>query len=354
MLYRILVGSYTNEIYTVVFDSDASTLVLESTSTVGYHPSWITPHPTDRSIVFAGLEQTEGKVVTIKYDELGHGTLIGEVPSGGADPCTLLAAGTELLVGNYSSGTFATIPLSPEPPYLQASDTTIAKFTAQGPNKDRQEASHLHQVVLHPSRPQLLIPDLGGDVTRIFSRDVNGTWAASEHVVEYKAGGGPRHIAFHEDVLYTALELTNEVTAHRLPPPPAEPVLLATASTLRTAAPVSADPLMLVAEILIPSTNASFPTPLLYVSNRNDPSPAGDTIAIFDISSPHKLELAAEVRTGLRHLRGMLFGGPDNKWLIAGGVHGPGIKMLERVDGGRGLKELASLELAAPTGFLWL
>ncbi|KAF9819528.1 hypothetical protein IEO21_01992 [Rhodonia placenta] len=320
MPYRILVGSYANEIYTVSFDPETSSISLVSSITVGYHPSWITPHPIDKSLVFAGLEQAEGKIVVVRYNEEGKGSLVGEVSSGGADPCTLLAAGTELLVGNYSSGTFTTIPLTPEPPHLQVSQSSTLKFTGTGPNKERQEASHLHQVFLHPTRAELLIPDLGADVTRRFVKDASGVWIPND------------------DILYTVLELTNEVTAHRLPPAPEEPTLFACVHTLRTPASFEAEPSMLAAEILI----ATSPTPYLYVSNRNDPSPEGDTIAVFSLADPAKPELVNE------------FGGEDARWLIAGGVLGGGVKVFERVDGGKDLKQVASLELEAPTGFLWL
>ncbi len=108
---------------------------------------------------------------------------------------------------------------------------------------------------------------------------------------------------------------------------------------------------MLAAEILIPHPNATFPTPYIYVSNRNDPSPAGDIISIFSTEA----ELIAEVRSGLKHLRGMAFGGPDDKWLIAGGAQGGGIKIFERVNDGKGLVEIAANnEAESPTGFLWL
>jgi 6-phosphogluconolactonase (cycloisomerase 2 family) len=108
---------------------------------------------------------------------------------------------------------------------------------------------------------------------------------------------------------------------------------------------------MLAAEILIPKPNASFPTSYIYVSNRNDPHPEKDTIAIFD---PKTMEMVGEVRTGLQHLRGMVFGGEDERWLVAGGAQGGGIKIFERVNGGKGLKEIAkNEEVEAPTGFLW-
>ncbi len=112
---------------------------------------------------------------------------------------------------------------------------------------------------------------------------------------------------------------------------------------------------MLAAEILIPQPNALFPTPYLYVSNRNDPSPDGDIISIFDFASDSsKLQLIAEVRTGLNHARGMVFGGENDKYLVVGGVNGGGVKVFERINGGLGLKEVAKNEgIKAPTGFLW-
>lgn len=156
-----------------------------------------------------------------------------------------------------------------------------------------------------------------------------------------------------DDVLYTILELTSEITAHRFPPLPASPTLITTASTM-SKFPGNIEELgMLAAEIILPKPNASYPSPYLYASNRNDPSPEGDVIAIFSVADPEKLERVAEVRSGLKHLRGMQFGGPDDKYLIAGGARGGGVKVFERVDGGKGLKELASIALEAPTSFLW-
>ncbi|OSC97584.1 putative isomerase YbhE [Trametes coccinea BRFM310] len=357
-VHRILVASYTNEIYTLAFEPDAPSLKLVSTVTVGHHPSWITPHPKDKNVVFAGVEQTEGKIAVLKYDQEGRGTVIGEIPSAGADPCSLLALSDELLVGNYSSGTFTTVPLSVEPPHLLADKTTVVQFSGTGPNKERQEASHLHQVIKHPQRDEVLIPDLGADKTRRLAREPDGKWE-EKGVVSYKAGSGPRHVAFFEDVLYTLLELTSEVSAHRFPALPSEPELLDTVSTMAHPPPPPDSAYMLASEILIPTPNASYPSPYIYVSNRNDPSSQGDIIAIFTPvgsagATDTKIGRAAEVRSGLKHLRGMEFGGPDGRWLVAGGAQGGGVKIFERVDGGKGLKEVAQVDIEAPTGFLWL
>jgi hypothetical protein len=51
----------------------------------------------------------------------------------------------------------------------------------------------------------------------------------------------------------------------------------------------------------------------------------------------------------------MMFGGPDDKYLIAGGVNGGGVRMFERIDGGRSLRLIATNDsIQSPTDFLWL
>lgn len=100
--YRILVSSYTDEISTLLFDDASGRLEIVSTLKVGHHPSWITPHPNDPSVVFTGLEQPEGIAVALKFDQEGRGEEIGRTGSGGQDPCSLVATKDELLIANVS------------------------------------------------------------------------------------------------------------------------------------------------------------------------------------------------------------------------------------------------------------
>ena len=100
MVYRIYVGSYTNEISTLSFDSEASKLAVTSSINVGHHPSWITPHPKDSTLIFTGLEQDDGQILAIKFDQKGHGVVVGRAPSAGRDPCNLLATDSELFIAN--------------------------------------------------------------------------------------------------------------------------------------------------------------------------------------------------------------------------------------------------------------
>lgn len=156
-----------------------------------------------------------------------------------------------------------------------------------------------------------------------------------------------------DGVLYTILELQSEISAHRFDALPAESTLLSTVPTMSKFPGSITELNMLAAEILIPTPNSTFSTPYLYASNRNDPSPEGDVIAIFSLVDPEKPQLIAEVRSGLNHLRGMVFGGEDDKYLVAGGANGHKVKVFLRTDGGKGLQELAALDLQAPTAVLW-
>lgn len=108
-IYKILVGSYTDSIYTLEFDptpsSGTSTFRYLSQVHVGDNPSWIEVHPSDRSLIFASLEQApDGQIAVIKYDKDGNGHRIEEATcsSGGADPCTLTVNEDELLIANVS------------------------------------------------------------------------------------------------------------------------------------------------------------------------------------------------------------------------------------------------------------
>jgi 6-phosphogluconolactonase (cycloisomerase 2 family) len=110
---------------------------------------------------------------------------------------------------------------------------------------------------------------------------------------------------------------------------------------------------MLAAEIVLaPATSTE--AARLYVSNRNDPHAGGDTIAVFSLAtSTTPPKFLGEVRTGLKHVRGMALD-PTGHYLIAGGADGGGAKIYERAPDSHWLNEIAHTELEAPTAFLWV
>jgi len=63
----------------------------------------------------------------------------------------------------------------------------------------------------------------------------------------------------------------------------------------------------------------------------------------------------AEIRTGLNHARAVASGGEDDRYLIVGGADSGGVKVFERVEGGRGLEMIVELvDIEKPTSFVWL
>jgi 6-phosphogluconolactonase (cycloisomerase 2 family) len=236
----------------------------------------------------------------------------------------------------------AAVPISASPPYTYPSELwkLALPFEVGKPGRDpsRQEASHPHQTVFNPlntTKKELLVPDLGSDKVWQLVKGSDGYWAIRSFICT-ETGGGPRHVATHGtlvslravsreadssregNTLYILLELTSELAVYKFHSGLRPLTHLITLSTLKEF-PTPSN--MKAAEILIPEPNRSFPTAYIYVSNRDDPHPEGDTIAIFSLEKGEEHpELVTEVRTGLRHVRGMVFGGEDAKWLAVGGA----------------------------------
>ena len=103
MANYILVGSYSNDVTTLVFDPTTKTLQVASSITVGHRPSWIASHIAHSSLVWTGLEQSEGKILALSYDERGDCEVVSESLSAGSDPCFLWADKHELVIANVRS-----------------------------------------------------------------------------------------------------------------------------------------------------------------------------------------------------------------------------------------------------------
>jgi len=113
------------------------------------------------------------------------------------------------------------------------------------------------------------------------------------------------------------------------------------------------------AEVLIPPPNAAFPSTLVYASNRNtgkNDDPRGDAITILTLGTDGKLQIVKQFFTGLKQVRGMQFGGPDNRFLVASGVVGNGgVVVFERINQGTDFQLVASnKDIPNLTSFVWV
>ncbi len=103
MVYQILVGTYTDAVVTLAFDpfSKPPSLSITSSLAIGHHPSWLTRHCSNPTLIFTALEKHDGRLLALEYDlRTGIGKVIADVGSGGADPCSILATENQVFVGN--------------------------------------------------------------------------------------------------------------------------------------------------------------------------------------------------------------------------------------------------------------
>lgn len=95
MTSKILVSSYTDEIYTLEFDAEKRSLVQTGATKVGERPSWATLHPQDPSILYTVLETDESRLLALK-----DGQIVDNVATNGAAACTIHIKDDELFVPN--------------------------------------------------------------------------------------------------------------------------------------------------------------------------------------------------------------------------------------------------------------
>src|SRR5882724_9244316 len=169
------------------------------------------PHTADSSLDFTINEQTDGKGKGLRYDlKTGKGSVISEATGGGGgDPCHVVMSGNELMVANVSpwflnnpSAIDFASSILPETslfipsllvfPYLSPKPKRVVSFIGSGSIISRQEASHPHQVVVHPTREEVLVPDLGSDKIWRLSRD-GSEYVGDQGHIGISAGGGLRH-----------------------------------------------------------------------------------------------------------------------------------------------------------------
>lgn len=94
---------------------------------------------------------------------------------------------------------------------------------SKGPVTLRQDQSYLHHVILDPSHEFLLIPDLGGDMIRVFKYDKRNVAPLEELApLVTNQGTGPRHAVFwrspQSNLLYLFFngELDQKIYSYRI------------------------------------------------------------------------------------------------------------------------------------------
>ena len=199
----------------------------------------------------------------------------------------------------------------------------------------------------------------GGDTIWRLVPNKDGVFSIGGEITQ-PAGSGPRHAAIHDGILVTLHELSSTITSQQIPP-----LGQNNSDIISNLSIVPADQAALqgakfaAAEVLIPPPNTAFPSTLVYASNRNTGSnddPRGDAITVLTLDADGKLQIINQLFTGLKQVRGMQFGGPNNTFLVASGVVGDGgVVVFERVGQGADFVQVASnKDIPNLTSFVWL
>lgn len=182
---------------------------------VGENPMYLAWHGATLAVAH---ELAPGGVSTWRVDPADPDRLLAVAARGEADgdPCHVGfdPSGRWVVAANYSGGSLTSHPSGTD---ASAGSTSAdaagrAAFTGTGPDRERQEASHLHQVVVDRARARLLGPDLGADRIRTVDLDVASGALTATGAIALHAGAGPRHLVVDGDLAIVANELDRTVS----------------------------------------------------------------------------------------------------------------------------------------------
>ena len=222
----VYVGTYTSGksvgIYLYRLDLGDGSLKQVGTTEGVVNPSYLTIDRARRRLYAVNeVEEFEGApggaVSAFEIDrKTGALRLVNRRRSMGGAPCyvTLADSGRFVLVANYMGGNVSVLPVLKDGSLGEATD--VAQFKGSGPNRERQEASHAHCVMLNRTNEHAYACDLGTDKVMIyrFDRRTGKLTPNAQASVSVKPGAGPRHMDFHPNgrAAYVLNELDATIT----------------------------------------------------------------------------------------------------------------------------------------------
>jgi 6-phosphogluconolactonase len=261
----IYVGSYTSQAGGGTGIGLGTLDALQIAATTD-DPSFLA-RSADGRFLYSVNELEAGRVSAFAVAEDGSLTFLNDQSTGGKHPCHLEVdpTGRFVLSANYSSGSIAIHPILADGSLGEA--TQYLQRAGSGPNQDRQEGPHAHQVTFDRAGEFVLDVDLGSDTVYASRLSEKGQLEAVS-LLEIHPGAGPRHVVFHPGgaAAYVINELDSTLTVCSYTD--GELTAVQTISTRPEGAQGDNFP----AEVLI-SADGRF----VYGSNRGD-----NTIAVFE------------------------------------------------------------------------
>lgn len=231
---KLYVSSYAGTITTLDLhhtNNSYHLAKLESTNACQPNASWLHLDAKNHNMycVDEGFATSIGSLNSFKVDdETGKLSFVNRTATLNAPVNSALytsPSGSQLLaVAHYAAG-LSTWKVDPKTAAFTHSQTFNITLAKPGPNAARQAGAHPHQVLVDPMKKYLLIPDLGGDLIRVFYIDPQTLQISLRPSIPVTPGSGPRHGAFHvqhspgkEDIYfyYLVTELGNTITGYQV------------------------------------------------------------------------------------------------------------------------------------------
>lgn len=195
-------------------DRDTGALAVLGSSDAVTDPSFVALG-TGGGVLYAVGESAPGSAAA--FDVSGDvPALLGAVRPVEADgPTHLALAAGHLVTANYGSGSVTALAVLADGSLGEVS--SVVRHEGSGPDSERQEGPHAHQVLPDPSGRWVVSVDLGTDSVRVGVLDP-ATGALEPHgETSLRPGTGPRHLAFHPSGRYAYVlnELVTTLTVCR-------------------------------------------------------------------------------------------------------------------------------------------
>jgi len=217
--YEIYIGTYTSKdgshgIYRSAFNPQTAVIGLPQLAVTAENPSFLTADASGTHL-FAVHELEAGSLSSFTRLPSGDLHSITNQSAKGSGTCfvSLSRDGLSAYVANYSSGSFAKLPIA----YNGALEPSTWSFqnSGHGPDQGRQSGPHAHSIIEEPGGKFAAGCDLGTDEVLVFQG------ANLIQRVKTKPGSGPRHLAFSLDghFAYVGGELLSTIQVFRIDAP---------------------------------------------------------------------------------------------------------------------------------------
>jgi len=310
---RFYIGTYARPaggegIYTATIDTTTGKLSPITLAIAANNANYLALSP-DASHLYAITYDDGGSVAAYNVGKDGALTFINRVRVEAPGGChvSVDAAGKNVLIANYNSGTIVCNQINPDGSL--GKHTGMITFQGSGPDASRQDHPYGHFVATDSSGQFVYSCDLGTD--HVWSYHFDAATGAFGKPLDANGivppGSGPRHLVFGpgQDFAYVNGEMGRNVTTFKHDKSTG---VLTAIQTTPVVPGVAASSAIRTAEIRCHPSGK-----FIYVSSRGD-----DIVAVFSIGSDGKLTFVQDAPALVKDPRGMNID-PTGQWLITAG-----------------------------------